>query len=326
VGELYAELDPRLDRTLDEFTKRELAADAVLAGLTAGGSGEASAPSTAPDVESGAEVTPGTLTTARGDEEKPPTVLARVVFRDGACFEFTGKPSDGEIGMSYRGEDETRWLAATGELVSPLRLFCSLAPSDAPVPWLLAAVDRQPDRAGLIGTRSLCDTVAHTLPVRDDLIRLRVPGLEGGWWVPDNLGIGFFCGINGEAEFDTNVCQFNAAHLPSSSLLFPDIQKCTAALSVDLTHNSTESGSWKRRKTSTGWVAACGSPARIRHQYRKLGFFSWQWETANNDVVGPANYVGTLWLGIVMRRRRIIYTREGQIGGFRAWSRFSQHL
>jgi hypothetical protein len=69
---------------------------------------------------------------------------------------------------------------------------------------------------------------------------------------------------------------------------------------------------------------------RIRHQYRKVGFFHWNWVTANDDVQGPAETTGSLWLGIVRRRRRIIYERAGGVfgvpGGFRAWSRFSRHL
>jgi hypothetical protein len=69
---------------------------------------------------------------------------------------------------------------------------------------------------------------------------------------------------------------------------------------------------------------------RIRHQYRKLGFFQWNWVTANDDVLGPAEETGSLWFGLVRRRRRIIYERAGGVfgalGGFRAWSMFSRHL
>jgi hypothetical protein len=169
--------------------------------------------------------------------------------------------------------------------------------------------------------------VGETLEAESDTLRLRIPSLPGGVWTPDDFTTGGFCGWNGENEWNSEVC---LAEYDAGPPLEPNIFKCTAQLSIEVTHKSTSGGHWKRRKCATASVAACGSPVRIRHQYRELGFFQWNWVTASDHVVGPAETTGSLWLGIVRRRRQIIYEREGGVfggvGGFRAWSRFSRNL
>ena len=70
--------------------------------------------------------------------------------------------------------------AVSGELFSPLRLYCSLAPPKTPLPWLLAAIDEQPDRVALVGNRPLCDEVQDPLLFEYDTLRLRVPGIQAG--------------------------------------------------------------------------------------------------------------------------------------------------
>jgi hypothetical protein len=327
-AELDAELNRLLDKTLDDCTKWELAANKAFEALSNRGDIDALIAETSGGSEKAFEQnsTEASTTAQCAEEETPTSVLACLGFRDGGCFEFRARPTDGEIGIAYRGENEGRWLAATSDLASPLRLYCSLAPPDAPVPWLLAAVDRQPDRAMLVGNRPLCDTAPGRMPVHDDLVRLRLPGVAGGWWVPDSLGVGYFCGINGGTEFQHHICNWFEHHHPPSTSILENILKCTSTLSTSVTHKSISGGSWKRRRCSTGYVAACGGATRIKHQYRKLGFFTWNWKTANNDLVGPSNWIGTVWLGIIRRRRRIVYKHEEDIGGFRAWSKFSQHL
>lgn len=254
--------------------------------------------------------------------------LARIAFRDGEYFEFLAVPSDGEIGLAYIGEDARRRSALDDELFSPLRLYCSLTPPDAPLPWLLAVVDKQPDRAALVGNRYLCDSVEEVLLSESDTVRLRVPSLPGGWWTPDDLQIVGYCGSDGTHKWGLDFC---IAELHPGPLLFPNIWKCDALLNVELTHNSIRGGTWRRRRTSRANFAPCESPTRVTHQYRKLTYqfplLKWKWITATSHVVGPAPAVQrTYWLGIVRRRRRIIYKREGAIGGFRALSRFAQTL
>jgi hypothetical protein len=264
-----------------------------------------------------------TDSTAEDYSERQET-LAKVVFKDGDAFHFVAVPSDGEIGVTYIGGNTERWLAATSDLPSPLRLYVSIAPPDAPLPWLLAAVDKQKDRFGLVGERQFCDRVDEPLEARSDTLQLRVPGLPGGaGWLPgDRLTVGGFCGWNGEHEFEAEVCSLQYVQPVGQ----PNIIKCNPELNFELTHSSIMGGSWKRRKCATAKAAACGSPVRIRHQYRKAGVLQWIWVTANDDVVGPAELTGSLWLGIIMRRRRIIYQRAGGFGGFRAWSGFSRTL
>lgn len=325
--ELDADLSRCLDATLDAHTKFELEAMNVLATLATPEEGSSSSPAAATAGE-GQEypISPADETTA-GSTAEPygprAEVLARVLFEDGDAFHFLAVPADGEIGVAYIGRKGQRWLAAASELPSPLRLYVSLAPPDAPLPWLLAAVDKQKDRLALVGERRLCDRVGETLKAESGTLRLRVPGLPGGVWTPDDWTIGGFCGWNGENEWDSDIC---FAEYDPGPPLEHNIFKCTSPLSIEVTHKSTSGGNWKRRKCATAFAAACGSPVRIRHQYRKLGVFEWVWVTANDDVEGPAETTGSFWLGLVRRRRQIIYEREGAIGGFRAWSKFSRYL
>jgi hypothetical protein len=332
LRELDADLSRRLDATLDAHAKFELEAMHVLARLAALDEGSSSPPeeaATAGERQDSVRSLAGDAAAAHSTTEADgprAEILARIVFKDGDAFHFLAVPADGEIGVAYIGKGQ-RWLAASSELPSPLRLYVSLAPPDAPLPWLLAAVDKQKDRLALVGERHLCDRVGEILEAESDTLRLRVPGLPGGVWTPDDFTIGGFCGWNGENEWNSEFC---SAELQPGPPLEPNIFKCTAQLSIEVTHNSTSGGHWKRRKCATATAAACGSPVRIRHQYRKLGFFQWNWVTANDDVLGPAEETGSLWFGLVRRRRRIIYEREGGVfgglGGFRAWSMFSRHL
>ena len=332
LRELDAELSRRLDATLDAHAKFELEAMRVLerlAPLEEGSSSsreEAARPGERQDSVQGLVGDAKAAHPTTGADGLSAEVLAKIVFKDGDAFHFLGVPADGEVGLAYIGKGQ-RWLAVISELPSPLRLYVSLAAPDAPLPWLLAAIDKQNDRLPLVGERRLCDRVDETLEAESETLRLRVPGLPGGVWTPDDFTIGGFCGWNGENEWNSEFC---SAELEPGPLVEPNIYKCTAQLSIEVTHNSTSAGHWKRRKCSITTAAACGSPVRIRHQYRELGFFSWNWVTASDHVLGPAEVTGTLWLGIVRRRRRIIYQRAGGPfggpGGFRALSRFSRHL
>src|SRR5215471_12890872 len=332
LRELDAELSRRLYATLDADAKFELEAMRVLAGiapLEEGSSSSREETATPGEGQDSVQSVVGDAKAAHsttGSDGPSTEVLARIVFKDGDAFHFLGVPADGEIGVAYIGKGQ-RWLAAISELPSPLRLYVSLAPPDTPLPWLLAAIDKQKDRLPLVGERRLCDRVVETLEAESETLRLRVPGLPGGVWTPDDFTIGGFCGWNGENEWNSEFC---SGELELGPALEPNIYKCTAQLSIDVTHNSTSGGHWKRRKCSIATAAACGSPVRIRHQYRELGFFSWNWVTASDHVLGPSEVTGTLWLGLVRRRRRIIYQRSGGPfggpGGFRALSRFSRHL
>lgn len=327
--ELDADLADRLDGTLDIYTKRELQAESILDRLSTPdetGEGDAVAPSAEGD-DYASYPSDETEVPVKTDGEAAVT-LATIVFRDGDCLEFLAVPADGEIGLVYIGENARRCAAVSGELFSPLRLYCSLAPPKTPLPWLLAAIDKQPDRVALVGNRQLCDDIQDPLLFEYDTLRLRVPGLQGGWWHPDSFGIGGFCGVNGKQEWRDHF-----GLLPPGPFLpaFTNIYKFTSELSEGVTHNSTLNGVWRRRKTAFGRVVSCSSPTRITHHYRKLGFFAWKWKEATTKVVGPdpanANAIWiSAWLGFVKRRRRIIYKREGAIGGFRAFSRFAKTL
>jgi len=332
LRELDAELSRRLDATLDAHAKFELEAMRVLerlAPLEEGSSSsreEAARPGERQDSVQGLVGDAKAAHPTTGADGLSAEVLAKIVFKDGDAFHFLGVPADGEVGVAYIGKGQ-RWLAAISELPSPLRLYVSLAPPDTPLPWLLAAIDKQKDRLPLVGERRLCDRVSETLEAESETLRLRVPGLPGGVWTPDDFTIGGFCGWNGENEWNSEFC---SAELEPGPLVEPNIYKCTAQLSIEVTHNSTSGGHWKRRKCSTATAAACGSPVRIRHQYRELGPRTLVDDPASDHVLGPAEVTGTLWLGIVRRRRRIIYERAGGVfgglGGFRALSTFSRHL
>src|SRR5262249_52561617 len=157
LRELDAELSRRLDATLDADAKFELEAMRVLAGLApleeglsssreetaTPGERQDSVQSVVGDAKAAAHSTTG----ADGPSNE---VLARIVFKDGDAFHFLGVPADGEIGVAYIGKGQ-RWLAAISELPSPLRLYVSLAPADAPLPWLLAAIDKQKGSAATCG-------------------------------------------------------------------------------------------------------------------------------------------------------------------------------
>lgn len=338
--DLDAELADRLEKTLDAGTKRELQAEAVLARLSRvnGREDDAATVETSDyksdasnpfDSDDGPRLEDAKADLAIESGAEAAVTIARVAFRDGGCFEFLAVPGDGEIGLAYVGEDDRRWGALDGNLLSPLRLYCSLAPPGAPLPWLLAAVDRQPDRAALVGSRPLCGSVEEVLLSESDTVRLRVPALPGGWWTPDDFGIGGYCGVNGQYEWASDICGFPGELSSGNNAFFPIIWRCESQLKAELTHNSIRGGTWRRRKTSFARCAPCGSPVRVTHRYRKLGFFKWTWKTATSHVyeVGPHNQVKlSPWLGIVRRRRQIIYKREGAVGGFRVLSRFAQTL
>jgi hypothetical protein len=231
------------------------------------------------------------------------------------------------VGFAYHGTNEQRQSAAFGEALSPLRLFCSITPPDTPVPWLLAAVNPQIDRGALIEGRGLCNRLDVAVLAPMEQLRLRIPGLPGGWWVPDSYGSSNYCGISGEGQWEQEVCQFlQDEHSPGPSLI-PNLYQCSAALQTDMLHESKGNGVWRSRNCSTASAAICGGTVEIKHQYRQLGFFEWNWVTARIDLVHPTNFTETFWLGIVRRRRRIRYLRVNSLdGGFRAASKFSQHL
>lgn len=333
VRQLDAELSRRLDATLDASTKFELEAMRVLETLQTSEEQSPSAPTEEKEYPtSPAGDTPSGET--REDDRPQAEVLAKVVFEDGDAFHFLAIPADGEIGLSYTGRNSQRWAAATSELVSPLRLYVSIAPLEAPLPWLLAAVDKQKDRLELVGSRRLCERVDEPLEAHSGpggTLQLRVPSLPGGVWIPDEYTIGGYCGWNGEEEWWLDWCwALGGSGLGPS--FEQNIFQCTSEISTEVTHKSIQDGAWRRRKCATAQSVACASPVRIRHQYRKLKLFQWKWVTCNNDLLDPMQVAqGTLWLGIVRRRRQIVYVREvkeGQpaIGGFRAWSMFSRNL
>jgi hypothetical protein len=336
VRQLDAELSRRLDETLDASTKFELEALRVLETLEM--SEKEGSPNRPPEKspapaegqeypKSPAGDTPSSET---AEANRPQAeVLAKVVFEDGDAFHFLAIPADGEIGLSYTGRNSQRWAAATSELVSPLRLYVSIAPPDAPLPWLLAAVDKQKDRLALVGSRRLGERVDEPLEAQSGpggTLQLRVPTLPGGVWIPDEYTIGGYCGWNGEDEWWLDWC-WALGGSGLGPLLEPNIFQCTSEISTEVTHKSIQDGAWRRRKCATAQSVACASPVRIRHQYRKLKLFQWKWVTCNDDVLGPMQVAqGTLWLGLVRRRRQIVYERQGGIGGFRAWSMFSRNL
>lgn len=337
VSDLDRELADRLDATLDAETKYEREALEILAGLA--NPDAQSEPPTDIGADKGKREYAAQLKAAPDEamtdaNERAGVTLARVVFKDGDAFHFVGVPGDGEVGVVYLGSNTGRWLAATSDLPSPLRLYLSITQPNAPLPWLLAAIDKQKDRLALVEGRQLCDRIDDPLEANSETLWLRVPGLpgreprpSGGDWLPDDaiFTVGGFCGWNGEQEFIDEVCSLQYVD-PGPFGLIPNIIKCTSQLSFEKTHNTTLGGSWKRRKCATSRATACGSPVRIRHQYRKFGWSGWHWVTANDDIVGPAELTGSLWLGLVARRRRINYQRAGGFGGFRAWSGFSRTL
>jgi hypothetical protein len=205
---LDAELSRRLDATLDASTKFELEAMRVLDTLATAEEGSLRSP-------------PDATTTSREGQEYPTSpagetpagataeVLARVVFKDGDAFHDLAIPADGEIGLAYIGSNRRRWLAATSELPSPLRLYVSIAPPDAPLPWLLAAVDKQKDRLAFVGERRLYDRVDEPLEAQSSphsTLQLRVPALPGGVWIPDDYTVGGYCGWNGGTEWEVDWC------------------------------------------------------------------------------------------------------------------------
>lgn len=328
---LDAELDERLEATLDDNTKRLRAAETVLDALVEPEASESAGVdlSVSASGEGGAEE-PQYSAERLADEtsERELAVrLAFVAFKDGDSLEFFGIPQHGEIGLAYRGENANRHATIMGELVSPLRLFCSLTPPDVSLPWLLAAVDRQPDRAPLVGRRALCDRLESPVLAQDGPLRLRVPALAGGVWLPDDLVTPYhFCGPAGAEQFKAHTWTMYPAGGVGWGLSQYPIYHWQLELTAETTHNSTYNGQWKTRRCAVAWAAACESPVRITHQYRDLGFFKWVWKTARTDELGPSQLVGTPWLGIVRRRRRIIYERVGAAGGLRAFSRFAKTL
>jgi hypothetical protein len=337
--EFDALLADRLENVLAPDTKREIQLEAALTELRARGprGKETDADDVRHDGSDGAydieqeesrataDLDDTALRAAMIAEDEPTVTLARIAFRDGDVLEFLAVPGDGEISLVYSGDDDRRCSAVFGELLSPLRLYSSLAPPDAPLPWLLAAVDKQPDRRALVGDRALCDSVEHALPAASDTIRLRVPGAPGGWAIEDDYAIGGFCGVNGEQEWRSGFCE---GPEPLGPIGLPNVVKCESDLHEDLTHTSFKKGWWRRRRAAMGLCAPCGSPVRITIQKRKLVGFKWKWKAAAVRVVGPANFWrGAVTWSILFRRRwRIRYQREGAIGGFRAWSLFAQDL
>lgn len=351
IDHLDEELTYRLDATLSSESKLELAEVTALANDQSADEDETSDQVTEVAVASEDEaearegddsLPPSTAPEHReregstGDDQAAPAslgqaqesateVLAKIEFGDGDALIFEAVPADGETGVAYLGQHRQRSVAVQAALASPIRLFASLAPADAPMPWLLPAIDRPPDRDELMGDRPLCDRLDEPIRAVSETLKLRVGGVADGWWQPGDLAIGGYCGWNGEHEF-MHFCGLIGVGEPNPGpgLLF-NIYKCTPELRADVTHRSTSGGKWRRRRWSIAWCAACGSPVRMTHQYRKLGFFQWKWKTATSYVKGPQNLAHTAWMGLILRRRRIIYKREGNIGGLRAHSRFSQH-
>ena len=245
-------------------------------------------------------------------------VIARIEFGDGDALVFGAIPADGEIGVAYEGEDIRRSLMIFAPLATPLRLFASLAPPETPIPWLLPAIDRPPDRDGLVGTRPLCERLEEPKRAARSVLRLHLPGEPDHWWGPTDMAVRGYCGWDGFREFRAAFC---APEWDSGSSLLPNIFKCTPQLSLHIEHTSTNDfGHWRRRRRSDALCAACASPVRVVIQYRGLG----GWKTASNKVLGPANLTGAAWQGLIRRRRRIHYTRWGNVGGVRAFSRFTQ--
>lgn len=345
VQELDAELSRLLNATLDASTKFELEAQRVLKTLK---SLEEESPSSPP--EEAATTTEGqeyptspaagnTPADAPAEAHRPQAeVLARVRFEDGDAVHFLAIPADGEIGLAYIGSNQQR-MEAISELPSLLRLYVSIAPPEASLPWLLAAVDKQQDRLALVDERHLCDRVDEPLESESGpggTLRLRVPALRGGFWFPDTHdddvvdeeAIGGYCGWNGENLWNWNYCQHD---LPTGPLGEPDLYQCTAPISTEVTHRSLKGGKWRRRRCVMTRVVACGSSVRVRTQYRKWNALQvkWVWKTSYDEVLSQTQIPkgGPLvGCGLVRRRRQNIFERQGSIGGFRAWSRFSRNL
>jgi len=244
-------------------------------------------------------------------------VIARIEFGDGDALVFEAIPADGEIGVAYEGEDTRRSLIFA-PLATPLRLFASLAPPDVPMPWLLPAVDRPPDRDQLVGKRPLCERLEEPVRAARSVLRLHLPGEPDHWWGPTDMAVRGYCGWDGFREFRAAFC---APEWDSGSALLPNIFKCTPQLSLEILHTSTDDfGFWRRRRRSDALCAACASPVRVVIQYIGLG----GWKTASNKILDPANLTGAAWQGLIRRRRRIRYVRWGNAGGVRAFSRFTQ--
>ncbi len=320
TAHLDKELDARLAETLIDSTKREMELGAAIDRLQAAERSGEILEDVGPDSADGPAAGNGQAADLAGDTAEPATTLARVRFSDGEYFSFQAVAGDGEIGLGYHGERIERWTAMRAQSASILRAFCSVAPAGTPVPWLLAAVDRAPDRLRLIEGRGLCDALDAPVPVANDLVQLRIPGATGGWSPTDQLGVGFFCGINGKEQWEQSVIASNAANSETKVI------KWNSSLIWGDTYQSTGNFAWVRVKTATTAAAACGSPVEIVHQYRKLGWFNWHWHTASVHTYGPGNLVGNWWLGIVKRRRQVKMTRAGGIGGFRSWVMFGPHL
>jgi hypothetical protein len=328
-------LEERLDGALDEGTKWLRGAEPVIDALEGGGEAETgidfSAPcedQPRPDLgEPERDDDPDEEDSERGEAVS----LASVVFSDGDALDFHGVPQHGEIGVSYHGMNMQRMTALSGSLASPLRLFVSLVPVGTPVPWLIAAVDRPPDRVPLVAGRTLVDRLEAPVRGEEGPVFLRVPALPGGWWAADGLTLpGHFCGPGGTQAFHDSISSLYVVAVVPFGLTFP-IHKMQASLVAEVTHNSTHAGTWYRRSSTFGWATACNTGLQVVHRYRALKGFKWRWIRAKKyeysaDEMLPTKPRLSVFYGLVRRRRRIVYTRTTQTGGLRCFSRFARWL
>ncbi len=328
MGRLDAELSHLLDVTLSDSTKSQLEAMRGR-GVPSGSMDEE------PDSPL-AEVVP--TSPANADPEharlRRPDVLASIIVGDGA-FHFLGVPEHGEIGLSFSGDCGDTFNAIVQRFPSPLRLYASVAPLDAPIPWPIAAVDHdQEDRLDLVGARRFCDRVEDALPARlgsDGEVQLQAPTESGGIWTPDPtpavmMPVAYCAPITGRLLFHREYCEAEWDPGPASEW---NIIKCSSALNKNLTHTSESGGDWRRRRCSTSHAWVCDSPVYITHLYWEAG----NWLIAEHGQFGQFGPSKTApfkspWQGLVRRFRMVEY-RHGlaaTTGGFRAYSFFSRHL
>ncbi len=327
VDMLDAELSQLLDASLNDSTKGQLEtmrtqddptvseddqADAFLADVATTSSGDAGAGSA---------------------RLRRPDVLASIAISDGA-FHFLGIPEHGEIGLAFSGNCGAMFNAIVEKFASPLRLYASIAPLKAPMPWLIAAVDDdQEDRMDLVGERRLCDRVDDVLEARlgpGGGLQVRTPTVQGGLWTPDPvleaMAVNYCTPTSGQLAFQSKYCEAEWNPGPPTQW---NIFKCTSQLSQHLTHGSVRAGTWRTRRCSIGNAWVCGPRISMAHLYWDAG----TWWTAEHGLFGTFGPSVTApfkspWQGKIRRYRKVQYDQvlTATTGGFRAYSHFSRRL
>jgi hypothetical protein len=258
-------------------------------------------------------------------------VVASFTTRDGRSATFEWQRLTDEVAYIERIKDGQAPLF--GDDVSLLERYLQLAAEGAPVPRSLAFADEVAvEKPDLLAGRTLVESVPPVLLADED-----VPG------PPVTFAVTASCGGSGASWFADNHCYYL-----NSDLIAPnrhdalwccdenfqssgDAAEHSGTYSGCLDNSASGNSVWftlNRTTTSTRWnsysrTAACGNDASVWHDYlTPLG----DWGNNHAADLDEDDVLAVFFKGAAKRHRRVHHQRNGDGGGVRAYSEFSNNF